>query len=68
MALGGEGELELDWENFDYEEIVEFGGDRYFVKMACHHRDPEPVLSGGVEVAQLCVHCDQQLPAGFSRR
>ena len=57
------GELELDFERFEYERIETFGGDSYYVKVGCRHRDPIRVTTVRQElVAYLCPDCDQQLP------
>lgn len=61
--MSSEGELELDFERFQYEEIVVFGGDSFWVKVGCWHRNTEPVWSvAGPQVATLCLDCDAQLP------
>ena len=58
-----EGELELDFERFEYQETSTLGGDSYYVKVGCRHREPLPVRSVASEVvAMLCTDCDGQLP------
>lgn len=58
------GELELDFERFEYEKVETLAGDTYYVKVACRHRYPEPVRSAvtGDVIALLCPDCDKQLP------
>ena len=62
-----DGELELDFDRFEYDKIETFGGDSYFLKVGCHHRnreDVESVVTGRI-VAVLCLDCGDQLPAGM---
>jgi hypothetical protein len=37
--------------------------DVTYVRGACRHLDVTAVVSDGAVVAQLCLTCDQQLPA-----
>jgi len=58
----------LDFDRFEYEVVHTLGSaDPIFIQGPCKHRPQslEPVLSGGQEVAVLCVDCDLQLPAGW---
>jgi len=59
------GELELDYERFIYEEVNTLGGETFYIKVGCHHRNVEDVknLHTGTVVARLCLDCDTQLPA-----
>jgi hypothetical protein len=64
------GELELDFDRFEYQKIETMAGDTHYVKVACRHLHPEPVRSvvTGEIIAMLCPDCDQQLPIAKGSR
>ena len=59
------GDVELDprWEWCEVRRL----GDKEprWIKGWCRHLEVVPVESGGVVVAQLCLTCDGQIPAGW---
>lgn len=63
--FGGDDELELDFDRFEYEKVETLSGDTYYLKIHCRHRNTEPVRNvlTGHQVASLCLDCDIQLPA-----
>lgn len=55
--------MELD-PRFEWVVVKSFDGHEEYLKVGCHHLNVVTVESvTGEVVAQLCIDCDEQLPA-----